>query len=265
MNTGLAQLVALTAHGNVALRSSAHYSRLENTTLFRFVGALSFGVAAEAEPNDPVTPDAWFRSLAQRGIVRLYLVRLPPEPEAALSAYDRSAFANGEQAAIAAVDRQGRMELWVPQWISVEQHGGKSAWVLRYRGFHGGAWSEALKGRSVADVTTALREVLKEIAVFAADNGLERWADNFESAASSLGPTAADHSADLLPETAYGPDARRLLTAAMSGWVFGGMGSWNDTGPANSDEYPRYEELTQQLYDTIMDALVASANALAPA
>jgi hypothetical protein len=47
----------------------------------------------------------------------------------------------------------------------------------------------------------------------------------------------------------------------MSGWVFGGMGSWNDTGPGDSAMYFRYEELTQSLYDAIMDALAVAANA----
>lgn len=260
MNTGLAQLVALTAHGNVALRSPGHRSELEHSNLFRFVGELSFGFEEQAQPMDPISPDSWFASLRERNIQQLYLIRLPPEPESSLRSYDRSAFANGEQAAIAAVDTSGQMELWVPQWIAVDADG-KHQWALRYRGFRGGVWSEELMGGRISDMTAALAAVLTEIASFAATNGLERWAENFERAATLLQPSAAEYNLDMLPEAAYPPAARRLLSAAMSGWVFGGMGSWNDTGPDNPDAYPRYEELTQRLYDTIMDALVASANA----
>lgn len=263
MNTGLAQLVALTAHGNVALSAPGHRSGLEASNLFRHVGQLSFGLTEAQEPSDPVTPAAWFATLRARGIRRLYLIRLPSEPDASLSTYDRSAFANGEQAAIAAVDPQGRMELWVPQWTSVEPDG-QHTWVLRYRGFAGGTWADALLAKGVGDVTNALRSTLRAIAAFAAGNGLERWVENFTGADDLLDPGAAEFNDDMLPRAGYRADARRLLTAAMAGWVFGGMGSWNDTGPENSDQYPRYEQLTQQLYDTIMDALLASANAFTP-
>jgi hypothetical protein len=264
MNTGLAQLVALTAHGSIALRNTAHRSELAQSNLFKYVGQLSFGPTEQPQPTDPVTPDGWFAGLRDREIHRLYLIRLPAEPDASLSAYDRSAFANGEQTAIAAVDRHGAMELWVPQWHSVE-HAGQHQWVLRYRGYLGGEWSPSLQGSTVTDVTDRLRRALLAIAAFAGANGLERWVENFESAASLLDPSTAQYNFDLLPEPGYSAEARRLLTAAMSGWVFGGMGSWNDTGPDNSDAYPQYEKLTQELYETIMDALAAAANAITPA
>ncbi|HWA14882.1 MAG TPA: hypothetical protein VG817_00515 [Gemmatimonadales bacterium] len=259
MNTGLAQLVALTAHGNIALHAANHRSGLEQSNLFQYVGQLSFGMTDTPQPADPETATGWFNALRARGIQRLHLIRLPAEPEGTLRSYDRSAFANGEQAAIAAVDPRGRMELWVPQWHSVER-GRQQTWVLRYRGSPAGTWSEALRGKGVQEVTSALRETLREIAAFAAANELEHWAEHFDRAASLLDPSARQYNADMLPEAGYTAEARRLLTTAMSGWGFGGMGSWNDTGPVNSDDYPRYQALTQQLYDAIMDALIAAAN-----
>jgi hypothetical protein len=63
MNTGLAQLVALTAHGNIALARPGHRSGLEQSNLFQYVGQLSFGLGAEPDPSDPTTPDRWFAGL----------------------------------------------------------------------------------------------------------------------------------------------------------------------------------------------------------
>ncbi|MEQ4636066.1 MULTISPECIES: hypothetical protein [Providencia] len=54
-----------------------------------------------------------------------------------------------------------------------------------------------------------------------------------------------------------------LFDVACGAWVFGGMGSWNDSAPFLAYEKglePEYDKLTHQLYHHIQHALRYSAN-----
>jgi hypothetical protein len=66
---------------------------------------------------------------------------------------------------------------------------------------------------------------------------------------------------DALPEVAYSPQSRRLLTIAARAWVFGGMGSWNDLSFEDRDAQGRYEKVSEDLYRSVLAALVAATNA----
>lgn len=60
----------------------------------------------------------------------------------------------------------------------------------------------------------------------------------------------------MLVDKNYPIEAIQLLYAASIAWVFGGMGSWNDTG-VNSEEY---NNVSNELYNTINLSIVAVAN-----
>ncbi len=51
------------------------------------------------------------------------------------------------------------------------------------------------------------------------------------------------------------------MAASVAAFVFGGMGSWNDTGFADREMQARYERVTRQLYIAVMDGLVTAVNA----
>ncbi|MFF2051356.1 hypothetical protein ACFVU2_07110 [Leifsonia sp. NPDC058194] len=66
------------------------------------------------------------------------------------------------------------------------------------------------------------------------------------------------YNADLAPAT-LPLDARQLLAAAVTAWVFGGVGSWNDIGFANTARRSGHDPLTDTLYRSVLAALVAVA------
>jgi hypothetical protein len=261
MNTGIAQLVALSAHGNWALHRvhPVKSSSIDQSRLLQYVTELRFELAGEKREAVIDSPSAWFASLRTRGIRRLYFVRLSTASDGPLKGYDRTAFANGEQSAIAAVGHGDSMELWTPQWMSRPQED-QHRWALRYAGYPGGRWSPEWSGATVTAAADSLRQVLSDISAFAAEQNLAHWVPQFDGARALLDEPPPDDAFDLLPPDGYPAPARQLLAAALSGWVFGGMGSWNDTGPSDSAEYARYEGLTQQLFDTIMDAITSATN-----
>ena len=53
-------------------------------------------------------------------------------------------------------------------------------------------------------------------------------------------------------------EARQLLATASHAWVFGGMGSWNDVALTDDE---RYKPVTAELFEAVLEAVVAATNA----
>ena len=90
---------------------------------------------------------------------------------------------------------------------------------------------------------------------------LSSWASWFTKAENLLddpAPTAPYHR-DLLPLDAT-LDRRQLAASVVQGWVFGGMGSWNDGGLADPAAQSEYERVGANLYSSLLAALPAAAN-----
>lgn len=114
----------------------------------------------------------------------------------------------------------------------------------------------------VAEARIALSEALRAIQVFAERHDkLRSWSTWFAKASALLedpAPTPPYH-ADLLPPDAE-LDRRQLAAAVIQGWVFGGMGSWNDNGAADLATQREYERVGADLYSALLAALPAAAN-----
>lgn len=266
MNTSLAQLITLTAHGNLTLNhpDGPRQVNLVDQPVFRFVGELGFtlepGEAGEKARVVARSPEDWYAFLHQSGVRRLWLTRTQGEGRSILPAHHAVAFAGGEPGGIIAALPDGTTKLWVPRW----QLGDRDAphqriWDVEYRAIPGPPIASQPE-LSLDQAGDALHTALVEIAQFAAEQDLDSWVPHFESADSILTGSDAPETMGLFPSTGYSPAARRLLGAATSAWVFGGMGSWNDTGPRDADQQPRYDRLSAALFDGIMNGLVASAN-----
>lgn len=65
---------------------------------------------------------------------------------------------------------------------------------------------------------------------------------------------------DLFPHCCFDDASRRLAAMAQTAWAFGGMGSWNDLGFPDRTIHIEYEQLTGDLFATVMLACLASTN-----
>ena len=65
---------------------------------------------------------------------------------------------------------------------------------------------------------------------------------------------------DILPSAGYTLAARQWLAAEVGGFVFGGMGSWNDGGPVSAQARLEYDRLTEELYSAVTDVLRVAVN-----
>lgn len=277
MNAGVAQLVALTAHGNWVLGSQGPQEGVDlaqNSTL-QYLRELSFTRSRSAVglrlPSRIVghTVPEWYAALRTQGVARLVLSRTLTGGSPLLKPHQAVAFAGGEQAAIVAVLPSGKTELWAPEWrVADSKAPDQRIWAVRYRASEGPPLFPEIAGPTPNTAAAILKTVLEEIGDFASRQGLGTWVPWFERAGRLLQGDASElpYHADLLPPAGYSPEARRLLNGCIGAWVFGGMGSWNDTGPDDPEELPRYEALSTELYEAVMNGLVAATNAFqAPA
>jgi hypothetical protein len=253
MNDELAQLVALTSHGNVYLtdrRSGSPPDLLGSNSAFVCVRSVTF-----VDENNSVkasTPAQWLSGLRRAETKRLRLADLGPRGE--LPAHIAESFSGGVHRGIQ-VDHEGSEELWEPQW----RFGRGQLWNVRY--------TRALLDRSLVTpgpslelCQEALLTGIEEARRFAEKTDNRYWAEYFSRALEAIRALDDSDFSDLLPETGYSPIARRIFETARRACVFGGMGSWNDLWFPDDHLQARYEAVTASLYVAVIRAIVATTN-----
>jgi hypothetical protein len=108
-----------------------------------------------------------------------------------------------------------------------------------------------------------LKGTIKEMINFCIKQDLSNWLDTFEKAYnifSELTPNKHYYHQDLIVIRNYSLSAQQLLFSAANAWVFGGMGWWNDMGFIDEEVQKKYLLHSQQLYEQIILAIIATTN-----
>ena len=107
---------------------------------------------------------------------------------------------------------------------------------------------------------SVLATAIEDARAFASSQDLTTWSDVFGKALAILEAESPEipYHPDLLPEE-VDLSCRRLMAAAASAYVFGGMGSWNDMW-FEDDAAASYQDITRSLYQAVMFAIDAAAN-----
>lgn len=264
MNGELAQAVALVAHCRAGLSAQQPLAMNLSHSTFKFVGNLDFEreiprlLRAPAYESVGTEPAEWYEYLVGSGARSVSLV--VERVGGRLADHVAVAFAGGGGWGIAVVHKD-RKSLWRARWTTGKSRAPDDRiWSVLYREFGAGALPGGRK--SVGSASKRLARVLADAAAFARDANLDFWLGWFDSAQEKLRvdePTFEYHP-DMLPPFIYTDDARRLLSACERAWVFGGMGSWNDLGFVEADLQRRYDTITLELYDAVLDGITAATN-----
>jgi hypothetical protein len=252
-----APLVALVAHGNDALAYATAPDLLVSCSAFRQLRALDFAFA-DGHDRPPLTGSAaWLAELARRGASRLDLVVTPRVSASA------SAFPGGLDWEIAAV-YPGLSTRWQPEW----QHAEGAGLPLQL------SFSESdslplriatTTGSGLTQAQAELESALSTAQTFSDARGLGfgwRLADA-RTALANPSPRPVHHL-DLLPRRGFPLAARQLVAAADRGWVFGGMGSWNDRSFTDNGEQDAFDEVSTSLLQALILAVASGVNAYRP-
>jgi hypothetical protein len=265
MNGPIAQLAALTCHGNAFLAGREFARFFPSNSTCQFCDRIEF-VETEANasngPRDIVlaaNPDDWIHELPLREVDGLRLI-FGPRNDPSITDRMSAGFIGGGHVWTMEVKRDdGFSEYWSPDWRVWNREAAKRRiWRVSYRRERT-LPSEPYTGRNLTIVKQAFRESLNEILHFAERNTEGAFARSFEDALTALDNPAADvgFHKDIAVPGQLNADAESLLKAAMGAWVFGGMGSWNDM----SFEAPlqtEYENVSERLFDVIHEAVQAS-------
>jgi len=274
MQGTIAQIVALTIHGNAFLQHSQNSQGLEfqarNSTCrfcewVRFTDLVS-GASNLEERTYSTDVHEWFEALKKDGVGGL---RMKYESSTTGRLPDRMlvGFVGGGGKWFIETRRSGSSDFWKSRWrLGNRDRKDKKIWRVSYVRFLSGRASTQAQLEDLEPLRSELKQCLERIAQFSRSQNLEAFTRAFESGIAKLessDPLADVYHTDIAPPGFLSLVANRLLGSAQAAWVFGGMGSWNDQG-FEGQVQARYEELSEQLYRLLNRVVVAAANSSTP-
>lgn len=271
MNGELASLIALALHANAWLAADEPGPApdlLATNSAFQFDRTVTFTLASRTSKRttDLGGIDGWLRYLRTSGVTRVSA--LDPDYWDADPAEDRpkpwiaSAFANGAPWTLHCAGPGTSVSVWRAQsTVGDPSDPERRIWNVAFTGYE----FPSLREVPVVPLETARAELVQALSdarTFARLQNETSWVTWFEKAdAALLAPDPVlPYNPDLAPVGALTLAERQLMAAAMQGWVFGGMGSWNDLGIANDDDAAVYEIITGNLYAAVVRSLGSATN-----
>jgi hypothetical protein len=280
VQTTIAQIIALTTHGNAFLTGSppfdpsAFYPANSTFIFCEFVQFADLRPAAGGWEESEYAPDpsGWFTRLKRDGVFRL---RLAYSPSSGQELGDKKVsdrmmvgFVGGGGRWLIEAMKPGGSDYWEGRWIVGD---GERKDRRIWRVTHGRiATDQPTIDRPVMDMPVLQAQLaanLEAIGDFARRQKMAGFAKAFDAGLASLSssePYTGVYHSDLAPAAALPLSAAQLLGAAQAAWVFGGMGSWNDVSFEGEDQV-LYDRLSEELYHLLIVSIVTAANAGATA
>jgi len=262
MNDKLAQIVALITYGNEYLASFRDdvLELFPSHFTFKYVFEVSFHKKKTLQDTSRksriVAKDTrtWFSYLKSQGVQYLKLDLL--NIQSYLPSHIPSVFTGGG----AWVIQTDKRTCWQSKWSLKNQRDPECRiWAVRY-------WEcdNLPVLMDFPDIETAyqdLEDSLIEAQNFSKKNGFD-WEKWFAEALALLKSASAipPYYADLLPASYENIKGRQLLGGALKGWVFGGLGSWNDMYFRDSSQEHEYQLVSKNLYRAVFQSVGAVAN-----
>lgn len=268
MNGALSQLVSLcsAANGIIADRIDlgAFYPSNAEFTFCNSVRFVEAKVGLRRKPREVLRhgdPNDWLRSLRKSTETRAWLsfsgTENPRAPD-----HQMAGFVGGGGDWKLNVTANGFTESWMSRWeVTNRNTKNNRIWGVTYVCSDTPSRVTRIPLPDLALVTKRLHSTLYQARQFAAMHSYDTWAKKFSKALDCLEPTTRvtfPEYVQFVCLDAYPEAAQRLFSAAFTGWVFGGMGSWNDLGFDSASERDRYDKISTELYTAINDAIQQS-------
>jgi hypothetical protein len=266
----IAQAVGLVITGNAALDKANPTAGWPDAQIFTFCNQVRF-VTVSGTPAAPDVatyapdPNAWLARLHAEAVQGLRLHHLRGDTTGISDRMTVPFVGGGGRWRIEAV-KGDRSDLWEARWaVTRRDDPDRRIWTVTY-----GRAAEAVAPLppmryDLRALRAGLERTLDAIAAFARAQHLGTFAAAFARSLDALSAEAAPtgHAFGGLPLSRLPLPARQLLGAVEAGWVFGGMGSWNDLGFEGSAQ-ATYNRLSEALFEQFNAALVVAANSSAP-
>ncbi len=265
MNGEIIQAVTLVLHAQTAIHDGKIDADFLQNSAFKFCKSVEFFGEKKASFFQRRVerrkifrnPFDWINSLKKMKVKCVMLSSLKPPSNRNLGPETSVAFVGGGNYwTIDIFDANQYLHSFHPVWrVGDQNDSSRKPWHVIY---------EQLKINPYYDenLLTAKQnflEALTEITEFSAsDARLSNWTKVFERAHQQLeGVDQQVFHPDFSPEGFLSTEARNLLRTCQVGWVFGGMGSWNDIW---TDDAEQYKRVTKNYFNAIDCSVTAATN-----
>lgn len=270
MQGSIAQVVALTAHGNSILQHGWDSRGVDfyplNST-FKFCESVTFVDVVsrffkKQEQTYAIDPGDWYKQLGREGV---YRIRMSYGLSGQTISPDRMlvGFVGGGGKWLIETDRPDRTDSWEPRWqLGNRESADKKIWRVVYARILNTKPSSAHQLEDLERLKIELKSALEDISQLSRSQNLDWFTKAFESGLARLEsqmPLEGTYHSDLAPAGSLPLSADQLLGSAQAAWVFGGMGSWNDQG-FDGPTQAHYEEVSERLYQLLNRVIVAATN-----
>ena len=268
MNGPIAQIIALTCHGNAFLQGVDIGQFFPRNSTCIFCDRVTFVILEKSFLRKPKertaanTPEEWFRYLKTVGAVGVRLSRTARNDPRISDRMTAGFVGGGGTWSMEVLLPKNRSALWVVRWEVWNQDAPEQRiWRVTYGRVSEGA---ATKPRpyDLQLTATRLAQALREIHQFSAKRNCGGFTQFFADALDTLdsgGKNLHGYHKDLAPAGYLSDPAGTILDACQKAWVFGGMGSWNDMG-FDGEEQKEYERISEQLFQILNQAIAEAAN-----
>ncbi len=271
MQTELAQIISLTSYGNEFVKSQVIDEKyFPGNTVFQYCNSVDFRdikksvlFSKSIESISANNPIEWFKLLQTEGCKKIRLYYQPAPKNEFGPEYMLAGFAGGAGTWLIETCFKGYSHFWQKQWkVTHKGASDNKIWSVNYaRILEKNPITDQQK--DIDDTKLKFRDTLEQLTGLCAENDLTHWMDIFGKALRTLSssePGTLYYHHDLIVNKNYSLEAQQLLFAAGNAWVFGGMGSWNDIGFSNETTQKIYLKLSQNLYEQIIDGIIAATN-----
>lgn len=274
MNGPLAQIVSITTYANAEIKgvSESPYS-FDNSTV-NFCNKICFidwvkkgisGFFLNKYTEQPIADDFdnWIKFLKQENVKQLFLHYVSSEnPE--FSDRMTSGLVGGGGRWLIEAWKGKTSDYWEARWEVTDPEAEDSRiWSVTYVRI---SRNDIIRTDDHSGLDGISKEFKKSIIAcqsFSEEQQLDLWKKSFDNALECLESGNTDfetiYHKDIIPLSKYSEEAKRILFAAQSAWVFGGMGSWNDMG-FDGEEQKRYEKISDKLFTEVCKAIPHATN-----
>lgn len=271
MQTELAQIISLTSYGNEFIKNGTiDENYFPGNTVFQHCTMVDFrdfrSSLFSSKPVESISannPIDWFKLLKKEGCTKLRLYYQSATKTEFGPEYMLAGFAGGAGIWLIETDFDNYSHYWQKRWqVTNKDAPDNKIWTVDY--------ARVIKNfpvtnqqKDINETKIKLTETVKELIEFCIEKDLKYWLEVFQKTDKILSdptPNRLYYHHDLLVFKNYSLAAQQLLFAAGEAWVFGGMGSWNDMGFNDEITQENYLKLTQQLYEQLLQSIVAATN-----
>ena len=263
----IAQAAALAIFGNDILRGYSREDFWPASSVFKFCKAVRF-VALSDEAAKPTKslfaedPMQWILRLRDEGTSSLRLHAVAHN-DPGISDRMSVGFVEGGGRWFIESQQARVSDLWQARWQSLNKDDpDRRIWDVAYFRIDHGRPHIPLQTKSITALRQDLMMVLSKIEAFAVRQKLEYFAGVFRKATGLLSsdhPLSQTYHSDFAPTPAMPLEAKQLLGAVQTAWIFGGMGTWNDLG-FDGDDQRESDALSGELFLLLNQAICSAVN-----